>query len=42
MLRVKRLLNGQWFHDWMWWLIVPRYIQKIVENNGLANAEGLF
>jgi hypothetical protein len=42
MLRVKRLENNQRFHDRMRWLIVPQSIQKMVNEMGLQNAEGLF
>ncbi len=42
MVRVKKLEGKQQYHDRMRWLMVPRYIQKIVNDNGLPNAEGLF
>lgn len=42
MIRVLKLEKSQRFHDRMRWLIVPKYIQKKVNDNGLPNAEGLF
>jgi hypothetical protein len=42
MKRVEKLEDKQQYHDRMRWIIVPRYIQKIVTDNGLPSAEGLF
>jgi hypothetical protein len=41
-VRLTRLKVKQLYHDRMRWLIVPQYIQKMVNENGLPNAEGLF